>query len=298
VGTSGARVEQAMGNSTPHPDEPEPWVYTILPEHLEGDAAPLNGRHAATAPIGRPREARPVEVPGMAATAVDEDPAADALLRELHSLSALDELADERETADEQPAPSPATQVPDPTPEPAARPAPLPRPDSASIADAFAELSALDSPGEPARPAPAPAPSRSSTPPPPTTTPAPTGPDAAPEDDFSSLFGDLVEPASPPPTATPSAGDTHPGQPGTPPAPEGDRGALRAVPSSPPAPSVPPDSPSDSPTGSAGEEPAADPTPAPPPTPAPAASLDLSNFTAKGGAAGRNGRGKGRWSRR
>ncbi len=301
VGTTGARVEQAMGNRVPHPDEPEPWVYTILPEHLEGDAAPLNGRRAATAPIGQPREARPMQVPGMVATAVDEDPAADSLLRELHSLGALDELAEEREAAAEQPPPPPVTEASDPAPAPAPahRPSPLPRPDSASIADAFAELSALDSSEAPA-PAPSPAPGRtagpSSAPPPPTATDVPTGPGPGDttEDDFASLFGDPVAPPSPPPTATRSAGDAPAGDTEAPPTPEHDRGTLRAVPSSPPTPSVPRDSAPDAPAGPAGEEPSAGPAPAP----TPAAALDLSNFTAKGGAIGRNGRGKGRWSRR
>jgi len=321
VGTSGARVEQAMGNSSPHPDEPEPWVYTILPEHLEGDAAPLTGRRAATAPIGHPREARPVQVPGMAATAVAEkDPAADALLRELHSLGALDDLAEERESAAEQPPPPPATEVSDPAPAPAPRPAPLPRPDSASIADAFAELSALDSSDTPTpapsrapsgRSAPAPSPTHSpsagrtagpsSAPAAPTSTQVPTSAemptgadDHAVADDFASLFGDPIEPPSPPPVATGSAGDAHAGETQAPPAPETGRGTLRAVPNTPPTPSVSPDTSSEAPGGAAGDVPSADPAPAP----APAATLDLSNFTAKGGATGRNGRGKGRWSRR
>ena len=295
VGTTGARVEQAMGSSAPHPDEPQPWVFTILPERLEGDAVEPNGNHRAPAATGQPREARPVQAPGMIATDAGEDPAADSLLRELHSLSALDDLADERQRSDEGPPPPPVAET-DPAPEPAPRPSPPPRPDSDSIADAFAELSALDSSEEPAsapppvpnvRPAPSPSVGTSGgpspTPPSPAATDEPIDTDHTAENDFASLFGDPVEPPPQPPTHDERADGGANAEAAAPASvPESHRGALRVVPNSPPTPP-------------GQEEPSANRDPSPVPA---APALDLTSFTAKGGAIGRNGRGKGRRSRR
>ncbi|MEX2549803.1 MAG: hypothetical protein WD638_06225 [Nitriliruptoraceae bacterium] len=303
VGTAGARVEQAMGSSAPHPDEPQPWVYTILPGEGEMTTVPSHGGPGASAVNGQPREARPVAAPGMVATDDGDDPAADALLRELHSLSALDELADERQRPDEEPPPPPVTEETSRAPAPEVRPSPPPRPDPGSIADAFAELSALDAAQEPQSSSP-PAPSMRSAPQPsakpPRPDPSPTetspaaGPPAEAEDEAEDALTSLFGAVEPPPTPAAGDGRATDATSGTP-APEARRGALRAVPSQPPAPPTPAPSPSEPADGAPEEAPDAEKASSSAP---PAATIDLTSFTAKGRAVGRNGRGKGRRSRR
>jgi hypothetical protein len=146
VGAGGARVEAAMGSRTAHPDEPEPWVHRIDPATTLAAGARTNGHHTAPA-----RELRPVRVPGVLAEDRDDDePAdADALLRELHSLAALEERV---------PPPLPAevsartaAQPRPPQPPTAPRRPQPPRPpelDRGAMYDAFAELSALDAPSD------------------------------------------------------------------------------------------------------------------------------------------------------
>jgi hypothetical protein len=89
VGIAGARIEGALGNHTPHPDEPEPWVARVDLE--EEDLGPAS----AAAPA---REIRPLSAPGSdlpTAGAAATPPAArpDDLLRELQSLGELGDLA-------------------------------------------------------------------------------------------------------------------------------------------------------------------------------------------------------------
>jgi hypothetical protein len=137
VGAGGARVEAAMGSRTAHPDEPEPWVYCIDASDTSAASARTNGHHTAPA-----RELRPVRVPGVLADDLDDVPAdADALLRELHSLAALEERVP----------PPPPLEATEPTSSPPRPPQPptAPRPpklDRDAMSDAFAELSALDAP--------------------------------------------------------------------------------------------------------------------------------------------------------
>lgn len=187
VGTSGARIEHAIGQETVHPDEPEPWVYSIDAEEVTVPARPpavgtllsangnANGNGNSNG-AGPARQARPLRAPGLTDDA-SEDGSGDAesLLRELHSLAALDESLAEQgrgpapanghtshrgpdpsatapppPPADATPAPAADTIVPpatDATVPPATDTTPRPtRGDPSAIADAFAELSALDVP--------------------------------------------------------------------------------------------------------------------------------------------------------
>ena len=247
VGTPGNRIEMAMGHETAHPDEPEPWVYRIAPAEADGGA-----RHGAgegsTNGTGPAPEARPVRAPGLPASDADDEPAdAESLLRELHSLAALDTALTHRNgtsTRDgdgeghrrQEPPAIPAT----PPPPPAEAAAPTPRPprgDPSEIADAFAELSALDVPSSTtnghraAAAAPMPPATRDvaaatagATPPsPPHTT--------SPADELSALFdgGPLVGQDDPPATTDAAAvAAAPPPAPSAPPAstePPGSRGA-------------------------------------------------------------------------
>jgi hypothetical protein len=184
-----------MGHEAVHPDEPEPWVYSIGADEVTVPARPpsvgtllaaSNGRpqSAATRAVGAAghtngtgahatgpegdgtgpaREARPMRAPGPTDDG-SEDEAGDAesLLRELHSLAALDNALVEQGRAPvggarnghgSHRAPGASAAAPPPLPEDATPPAPEsatpPRPtrgDPSAIADAFAELSALDLP--------------------------------------------------------------------------------------------------------------------------------------------------------
>ncbi|MFU8839690.1 MAG: hypothetical protein ACNA8R_03100 [Nitriliruptoraceae bacterium] len=138
VGAGGARVEAAMGSRTAHPDEPEPWVHRIDPARTPvGVGSRANGHHAAPA-----RELRPVRVPGVLAADLDDEPTdADALLRELHSLAALEERVPAPPPVE---AAAPTTGPPRP-PQPPVAPR-APKLDRDAMSDAFAELSALDAP--------------------------------------------------------------------------------------------------------------------------------------------------------
>jgi hypothetical protein len=206
VGTPGNRIAMAMGHESAHPDEPEPWVYRIEPSEVDGDAAQAAGerslRVAGTAAEGSTngaapaREARPVRAPGLPQGGEDDEPAdAESLLRELHSLAALDTALTQRNghgAADGQPRQGPPAIPATPPPPPTQATTPTPRPrrgDPEEIADAFAELSALDVPASSSnghRPA---APATGSTPPSPPHEAAAA--DAGPAvDALASLFGD------------------------------------------------------------------------------------------------------------
>jgi hypothetical protein len=195
-----------MGHEAVHPDEPVPWVYSIgadeIPARPPAVGASLgasNGRAQSTATrtttaaghsngagraghgtnggdglgaegngTGPAREARPMRAPGLTDDG-SEDEAGDAesLLRELHSLAALDDalaekgrapLGWERNGHASRRGPAASAAAPPPLPKDATPPVPSdatpPRPtrgDPSAIADAFAELSALDLP-TPARP--------------------------------------------------------------------------------------------------------------------------------------------------
>jgi hypothetical protein len=204
-----------MGHEAVHPDEPEPWVYSIGADEVAVPARPpavgtllgaSNGRAQGTSTrtrdaarhdngadlgghgtnggnglgaegngIGPAREARPMPAPGLTDDG-SEDEAGDAesLLRELHSLAALDDALAEkgraavggernghaarRDPASSAVAPPPLPRdATPPVPKDATPPVPRdatpdatpPRPtrgDPSAIADAFAELSALDLP--------------------------------------------------------------------------------------------------------------------------------------------------------
>ena len=163
VGASGARIEQAMGHEVAHPDEPEPWVYTIDPSELSAAGARANGANGPGSwGLGQngtgPREARPVHVPSFGDEA-SESSGAESLLRELHSLAAFDQqhaggntpstpvngaaTREQRSLEDTEP-------VGPPPPPTGSKPqvARAPRPDPDAIAEAFAELSALDAPAQ------------------------------------------------------------------------------------------------------------------------------------------------------
>ncbi len=168
VGTPGNRIEMAMGHETAHPDEPEPWVHRIDPADVAGGALQPSGTRTGrsvangvaegnTNGTGPAREARPVRAPGLAAQDAEDEPAdAESLLRELHSLAALDTALTHRNgngdgdgDGDAHPRQGPPAIPATPPPPPAEAAAPTPRPprgDPEEIADAFAELSALDVP--------------------------------------------------------------------------------------------------------------------------------------------------------
>ncbi|MGM0619037.1 MAG: hypothetical protein ACQEUI_13010 [Actinomycetota bacterium] len=168
VGTDGARIEHAIGQEAVHPHEPEPWVYRIGADEVTVPARPPavgsllstqgdgNGNGA-----GPSRRARPLRAPGLPDdSSQDGSGDAESLLRELHSLAALDESLAERgeavaerngHSAQRRPEASAAAPPPPPTDltTPATAAATTPRPtrgDPSAIADAFAELSALDVP--------------------------------------------------------------------------------------------------------------------------------------------------------
>ena len=168
VGAAGARIEQAMGHELAHPEEPEPWVYRIEPNELTLVGASASG-HTSGGPSSNgtgPRQARPVRVPSFD----DGDDDAEGLLRELHSLAAFDDLqvdssprprhadgggkaaADREEVRSDAPQePRDPAEAVDSRPTATARSA---RPDPDAIAEAFAELSALDAPAQAMTPRP------------------------------------------------------------------------------------------------------------------------------------------------
>ncbi len=173
VGAQGARVEQAMGHELAHPDEPEPWVYRIEPGELPvgvGASASTSANGAGTCGPGGngsgPRQARPVRLTSVEPEDTSND--AESLLRELHSLAAFEEQSGNGRANGHRPVngthPQPGggggASTPGPVGPPAATTPPVPpaatttsrprppRPDPDAMAEAFAELSALDAPGD------------------------------------------------------------------------------------------------------------------------------------------------------
>lgn len=146
IGNAGNRIEMAIGEGDPHPDEPEPWSAVI--------AAAESAEKAVGADA--PRAIRPIAV----GPEEDEDGSADndAMLQELHALSDVQAgvpdaapTAEPTPVSEDVPPPPPAqAAAPEPdtaevSPEPAATsetPPPTPR-RSAEDLDAIAELAAL-----------------------------------------------------------------------------------------------------------------------------------------------------------
>jgi hypothetical protein len=330
VGGAGVRVAQAMGTDSVHPDEPEPWVATVVLDDAE------------VGPAARPRTIRPVPVAGAdAATEEEHDAATDheSMLRELHALGDLHDTSPRpavpqiaRDTAS---GPAAGTAFPAPADPgaPAAPPVtsapPGPPPPREQVAEGFAELSALEAAfhalgydeettlrgGTPVAPTPTTDTPTTSAPPAPAPAPAsvPTRPTPAPHDDLDDLadFEDLF-------AAQGASAQTHGLAPAaarvaaSPPAASPDLSYDPAPSSTSPAPPVPV-----TPVQQAPEQPA--PTLAPPPVqqappaapatddvtapmasvaqerpPSSDARLDITNFTARGGkvGAGRAGRRK------
>lgn len=158
VGTQGARVEQAMGSSTAHPDEPEPWIGMVVLDDPESSTTGANPEgielaSAGTAPT--PRPARPVAAPGGGARRTEEPIDSEALLQELHALSEFagdlggasgDASAPPRSGSAPTAAPDPSgTREPGPgarDPEPDPEPDPDPDPDELDLT--ALDLDALD----------------------------------------------------------------------------------------------------------------------------------------------------------
>lgn len=308
VGGSGVRVANAMGSAEPHPDEPEPWVATVVLDEADVRPAP------------RQRAIRPVSVAG-ADTATEQEGAEaadhESMMRELHALSdmqagpsapVIPQIA--RDTPPARPtATEPATAVfgvPVPPAEATADPRPLPPREQ--VAEGFAELSALEAAfhalgydedttlrGEPPAPPAAMAEEPAATSPTASTTPTPTTPPdsipalapsprtaviPSPEPTFPAVaaptelrdeladFEDLFDSAASAATA-PSAPLHH--QPAPQPAPAPAAGLA-------PAP-VPP--------ATAAPEPESEPAAAADHPRPGGSSLDITNFTAHGGKVGR-----------
>jgi hypothetical protein len=217
VGRAGVRVAGAMGSDVPHPDEPEPWVATVVLDEAQAIPAALE------------RTIRPLQVAGADdATETERGEAADheSVLRELHALGDIRDA-------------TPTSAVPEADTAPVADAPPVahvPPPPQEQVAEGFAELSALeaafhalgydedayldvhqpDTPTTDAAPAPSPAADRLDP-------VAPTHGESGPSDDLT----DIEElSASPPPPPTPPS-PTHPGPsatstPTTPSAPDAD----------------------------------------------------------------------------
>jgi hypothetical protein len=346
VGGAGVRVAQAMGTDSVHPDEPEPWVATVVLDDAE------------VGPAARPRTIRPVPVAGAdAATAEEHDAATDheSMLRELHALGDLHDTpprpAVPQIARDTPPGPAAGTAFPAPadpgapTAPPVTSAAPEPPPPREQVAEGFAELSALEAAfhalgydeettlrgGTPAAPAPAapaptadtpttsaspvaapapasvPTPIATPTPAPHTPTPAPHTPTPAPHDDLADFEDLFAAQDAPAPGARVAASA---------PAARPDLTYDPAPSSAGPATPTPVDPVQQVPVQRAPTPPPPPVQPAPPPAPAPApvpedvtapmasvaqerppssdASLDITNFTARGGkvGAGRGGRRK------
>jgi hypothetical protein len=101
--SAGTRVEVAIGNELPHPDEPQPWVGRI-------DAAEV-----APVTVPEPRVAQPRTAPGLA-PAAPPPPATQDLFAELGALHTDEEPG----PATTPPPAAPAPQTPTPPPPPAA----------------------------------------------------------------------------------------------------------------------------------------------------------------------------------
>lgn len=296
VGAPGDRVDQFLGTATPHHDEPEPWVFRIDDAAPRSGAVPVgagvgagvgaaarNGHQAGTGittPMRPPaRPARPIAAPDGDDGPFDRrrDPqgreASESLLGELRSLAAFEAAV----APPEQPAavtpPQPPAAGPPPPPPEALTPPPLPDDGGAAMADAFAELSSLDTTA-PVRPVPDPAVPEpaAADPEPASALPPVPGPNGADHLDDHVQVDDLGEFAGLFAEMEPSAGEPSPL----------DSAAAELFGTG-----------QDAPSGAAAPVPdAASADPGPPAAPAP--DLDLSSFTARGASTKGGGGTKGR----
>lgn len=205
VGADAGRIEAAIGDATPHPDEPEPWSAVVEALEVDDEA-------------DAPREIRPISMESMEAGAAPEaspaptgsadanvpDPMdSDDVLRELHALSGFDTPADdtsgppppEPSSNNASPAP-PSTQAPHPRDVPPPPVAGWPSPNVPNAAPPPPDLDASEAVGGP---------------PPPTRRRAPAARTEESLDaiaELSALFDDLDDARSaqdtppPPPTGT------------------------------------------------------------------------------------------------
>lgn len=278
VGLAGVRVAGAMGSDVPHPDEPEPWVATVVLDE------------AAASPAAPERAIRPVQILGAdAATEAERGEAGDheSMLRELHALGGDRDATPPSAVPQTGPSVQPTATAPVVETAPVAH---VPPPPQEQVAEGFAELSALeaafqalgydehgtydtDQPNTPIANA-------TPVPPPPADRPSPdsrTDVRTGSSDDLADLEGLFASPA--PSSPSPSAPA---------PAPDRDEVASHAA----AAPPVDPPDVASPPTSSAPPEPL-------PPDAVEAprvegAGLDITNFTARGGkvGSGRGGRRK------
>jgi hypothetical protein len=134
VGSAGVRIAGAMGTDSPHPDEPQPWVATVVLDESDARPAP------------RERTIRPVRFAGSdSPVETEQDEAADheSMLRELHALGDINDhpsAPPAAPTGMTAPSTTPAAAAPRTPPSDA--PGPLPPPEQ--VAEGFAELSALE----------------------------------------------------------------------------------------------------------------------------------------------------------
>lgn len=124
VGRAGVRVAGAMGSAVPHPDEPEPWVATVVLDEAD------------VSPAAHERTIRPLQIACADATEAAHGEATDheSMLRELHA------LGDVREATP--PSAVPQTETTPVTEAPPVAQAPPPPQDQ--VVEGFAELSALE----------------------------------------------------------------------------------------------------------------------------------------------------------
>ncbi len=207
LGHAGSRIELALGDRSPHPDEPEPWTAIVEAAEQASVAAP------------EPEPARPIRPlsVGPDAPSGSDEGSNDDVMRELSALSDLEAIAEERAATGpssppaapsaDAPAPPPRTAEPSWTPPPPTAPVPPPAP--------AAPAPAAETPPTPAPTPPPPAATPPASAPAASTPPAHEGHDAPStpppprhrEDDLDAiaeLAALFDEPASPPPAEDPN----------------------------------------------------------------------------------------------
>ncbi len=100
IGNAGRRIELAIGDDTPHPDEPQPWSAMV---------------EAAEAIEHEPEEARqirPISIAPDDESEEEDDGDNEMMMRELHALSDLDVVTEERAVTGPASAPSRAETAP------------------------------------------------------------------------------------------------------------------------------------------------------------------------------------------
>lgn len=144
VGEPGARIDQAMGSSLPYPDEPEPWVGTVVldPADRPATAGSADPAPRRPEPAWRPDHGRaPTPEHGDAPT-----PEHEALLVEFQALGDLGDEAATTAPASPEALGAPPPMATPPAPAPSGtqgRPPSVPTPED--LQDVLAELSALES---------------------------------------------------------------------------------------------------------------------------------------------------------